>query len=175
MRDITIGPALVDDVAEIARLHRIIWCDTYRDLAPADVYDALDEEYRRARWADMFANPRRDQRILLARQGDRLVGIGAIGASSEPAFGGRGEIKSLYVDSSIKRQGLGRRLMCEMAREFASMGYSSVGLGVVVGNEPAIAFYSALGGQLVGRYVDPGPLWRSDNLIFAWDDLSVLL
>ena len=172
--DITIRSALVDDVADIARLHRAIWCDTYRDLAPADVYQALDEEYRRMRWADMLANPRRDQRVLLAVLDDRLVGIGAIAASSEPAFEGRGEIKSLYVDSSIKRRGIGRLMMREMAREFVSMGYSAIGLGVVVGNEPAIAFYRALGGQLVGQYVDPGPIWRSDNLIFAWDDLSLL-
>ncbi|SCB07606.1 GNAT family N-acetyltransferase [Rhizobium hainanense] len=172
--DITIRSALVDDVADIARLHRAIWCDAYRDLAPADVYQALDEEYRRMRWADMLANPRRDQRVLLAVLDDRLVGIGAIAASFEPAFEGRGEIKSLYVDPAIKRQGIGRRLMRDMAREFVSMGYSAIGLGVVVGNEPAIAFYRALGGQLVGQYVDPGPIWRSDNLIFAWDDLSLL-
>jgi ribosomal protein S18 acetylase RimI-like enzyme len=175
MTEIVIRPAVPDDVAEIARLHRAIWCDTYRDLAPADVYQALDEDYRRVRWADMLANPRRDQRVLLAMQEKRLVGIGAIAAPSEPAFEGRGEIKSLYVDLAIKRQGIGRRLMGEMAREFASMDYSAVGLGVVVGNEPAIAFYRALGGQLVGRYIDPGPLWRSDNLVFAWDDLSLLI
>ncbi|MBN8951528.1 MULTISPECIES: GNAT family N-acetyltransferase [unclassified Rhizobium] len=173
--DIVIRPAVIDDVAEMARLHRAVWCDTYRDLAPADVFRALDEDYRRARWADMLANPRKDQRVLLALQGQRLVGIGAIAAPSEPAFEGRGEVKSLYVDSSIKRQGIGRKLMREMACELAAMGYSALGLGVVVGNEPAIAFYRAIGGQLVGRYIDPGPLWRSDNLILAWDDLSLLI
>lgn len=127
-----------------------------------------------ARWADILATPRRDQRVFLAEQGARLVGIGAIAAASEPAFEGRGEIKSLYIDPSIKRQGLGRRLMRIMMEEFAAMGYSGAALGVVVGNEPAIAFYRALGGQLIGRYTDPGPIWRSDNLIFAWDDLSLL-
>ena len=175
MTDIEIRPALTGDVADIARLHRAIWCDTYRDLAPAEVYRILDEDYRRARWADMLATPRRDQRVFLAEQGARLVGIGAIAAASEPAFEGRGEIKSLYIDPSIKRQGLGRRLMRAMMEEFAAMGYSGAALGVVVGNEPAIAFYRALGGQLIGRYTDPGPVWRSDNFIFAWDDLSVLI
>ncbi|MBB3382073.1 MULTISPECIES: hypothetical protein [unclassified Rhizobium] len=46
--DIAIRPALAGDVADIARLHRAIWCDTYRDLAPAEVYRVLDEDYRRA-------------------------------------------------------------------------------------------------------------------------------
>lgn len=173
--EISIRPALADDVADIARLHRAIWCETYRDLAPDEVYRALDEDYRRVRWADMLSRPRKDQRVLLAVQGGRLVGIGAIAAPSEPAFGERCEVKSLYIDPSVKRQGLGRRLMRELAREVGSLGYSAVGLGAVVGNEPAIAFYRALGGRLVGRYTDPGPIWRSDNLIFAWDDLSLLI
>ncbi|WP_245458835.1 MULTISPECIES: GNAT family N-acetyltransferase [unclassified Rhizobium] len=175
MMDIAIRPALADDVADMARLHRAIWCDTYRDLAPADAYRVLDEDFRRVRWADMLANPRRDQRVLLAEQGERLVGIGAINAPSDAVFEGRGEIKSLYIDASIKCQGLGRRLMRELARELLSMGYSGAALGVVVGNEPAIAFYRALEGRLIGQYTDPGPVWRSNNFIFAWDDLSVLM
>jgi hypothetical protein len=51
---------------------------------------------------------------------------------------------------------------------------ASIGLGVVIGNETALNFYQALGAHLVGRYQDPGPLWRSDNLLYAWDDLALL-
>lgn len=122
----------------------------------------------------MLANPRKHQCVLLAEQGSQLVGIGAIGAPSEPAFEGRGEIRSLYVDPLVKRQGLGRRIMRELAGQLAAMGYSGAALGVVVGNDLAIAFYSSLGGRMIGRYSDPGPIWRSDNLIFVWDDLSLL-
>jgi len=45
---------------------------------------------------------------------------------------------------------------------------------VVNGNDHAIAFYQHLGGQRIGRYTDPGPIWRSDNLVYAWDDLTAL-
>lgn len=172
--EIGIRPAVADDAAAIARLHRSVWCDTYRDLAPAGACRVLDEDFRRARWADMLASPRKHQCVLVAEQGNRLVGIGAIGAPSEEAFAGRGEIRSLYVDPSVKRQGLGRRLMRELAAELAAMGYSGAALGVVVGNDPAIAFYRSLGGRVIGQYTDPGPIWRSDNLIFVWDDLSLL-
>jgi len=171
---IEIRPATIDDAADIARLHRAVWCETYRDLAPANVYHTLDEDFRRARWSDMLANPRRHQGALLAEQENRLVGIGAIGAPSESAFEGRGEIRSLYIDPSVKRRGLGRRLMRELAAQLAAFGYSGAALGVVAGNEPAIAFYRSLGGRIIGRYTDPGPIWRSDNLIFVWDDLSLL-
>ncbi len=172
--EIAIRPAAVTDAADIARLHRLVWCETYRDLAPTEVYHTLDEDFRRARWSDMIANPSLHQAILLAEQGDRLVGIGAVGAPTHSAFEGRGEIRSLYIDPSVKRQGLGRRLMRELVAELAAFGYSSAALGVVVGNEPAIAFYRSLGGRIVGQCTDPGPVWRSDNLVFVWDDLSLL-
>ncbi|NTF42266.1 GNAT family N-acetyltransferase [Rhizobium rhizogenes] len=172
--EIRIRPAVVDDAPAIARLHRAVWCHTYHDLAPAEVYRLLDEDFRLIRWSEMLANPRPHQCVLLAEQENRLVGIGAIGAPSEAAFGGRGEIRSLYIDPTVKRQGLGRRLMRELAAQLAAMGYTGAGLGVVVGNDPAVAFYRSLGGRVIGQYTDPGPIWRSDNLIFVWDDLSAL-
>ena len=62
-----------------------------------------------------------------------------------------------------------------LAEQIASWGYRGAALGVVVGNEPAIAFYESLGGRGAGKYIDPGPLWRSDNLIFVWDEVSDLI
>ncbi len=38
----------------------------------------------------------------------------------------------------------------------------------------AIAFYEALGGRKIGAYTDAGPMWRSDNLLYIWDDLRRL-
>jgi ribosomal protein S18 acetylase RimI-like enzyme len=87
----------------------------------------------------------------------------------------RAEIKFLYVDGACKRQGIGHRLLAALARDLRSFGYASAALGVVVGNGPAIAFYEAVGGRPIGRYTDPGPLWRSENIIYAWDDLERLI
>jgi hypothetical protein len=44
--EFSIRPAVVEDVADIARLHRAVWCDTYRDPAPAEVYRLVDEVFR---------------------------------------------------------------------------------------------------------------------------------
>lgn len=163
------------DAAAIARLHLAVWRQTYRDLASAEAFRIMDEPFREARWAKTLAEPGRDQLVLLAEQGERLVGIGAAGAPSLPLFEGRGEIRSLYVDPAIKRQGIGRRLMRELALHLAARGYPGAGLGVVVGNDPAIAFYQSLGGRLAGHYVDPGPIWRSDNIVILWDEFSSLI
>ncbi|MQB42785.1 GNAT family N-acetyltransferase [Rhizobium sp. ICMP 5592] len=173
--EITIRPATPEDAAAIARLHLAVWRDTYRELATPDAIRIMDEAFRRARWTATLSEPSRDQLVLLAEQNGRLVGIGAAGAPSLALFEGRGEIRSLYVEPAIKRQGVGRRLMRELALHLAALNYPGAALGVVVGNDPAIAFYQLLGGQMAGRYIDPGPVWRSENIIFAWDDLSLLM
>ncbi|HEX8049242.1 N-acetyltransferase family protein [Rhizobium sp.] len=173
--EITIRPAAPEDAAAIARLHLAVWRDTYRELATPDAIRIMDEAFRRARWTATLSEPGRDQLVLLAEQNGRLVGIGAAGAPSSALFEGRGEIRSLYVDPAIKRQGIGRRLMRELAQHLAALNYPGAALGVVVGNDPAIAFYQSLGGSVTGRYTDPGPVWRSENIILVWDDLTLLM
>ncbi|MBW8727915.1 MAG: GNAT family N-acetyltransferase [Inquilinus limosus] len=133
---------------------------------------ALDVARRQARWEAILADPA--QIALVAEIGGVLAGFGLAGPPGDPAYGDRGEVKYLYVGRDFARRGLGRRLLAAMAAALVERGYPALGLGVVVGNDPAIAFYEAQGGRRIGAYTDPGPLWRSDNLLYAWDDLKAL-
>lgn len=164
-----------DDAAAVAHLHTAVWRDTYRTLAPPAAFEALNETHRLARWTEILSAPSGKLRTLLADDGGRVVGFAAGGSPGDAAFGGRGEVKYLYVDRSMARRGVGRRLLGAMAAIFRDERYSGMALGVVEGNDPAISFYRAMGGTLAGRYRDPGPLWRSENLVFAWDDLATLI
>ncbi len=168
-------PAAPSDAPAIARLHATVWRDAYRALAPDAAYRALDEACRLARWRAILADASAAAGVIVAELDSAIVGFGLSGPPGDPAFGGRGEIKYLYVDRRMARRGLGRRLLLAMAGRLHRLGYPGMALGVVVGNEPAIAFYAALGGRVIGRYGDPGPLWRSDNLVYAWDDLPALV
>lgn len=171
---IRIRDATREDAAAIARLHTQVWRRTYRDLAPAAAFAALDEACRRETWNDLLAHPRPQQVALVAERDARLAGFGLAGAPGDPAFGGRGEVKYLYVDAALHRRGIGRRLLAESARRLDAKGFAGLALGVVTGNAPAMAFYAALGGRAVGVYDDPGPIWRSRNIVYAWDDLAAL-
>ncbi|WP_395672583.1 GNAT family N-acetyltransferase [Inquilinus sp.] len=153
-------------------LHVAVCRDTYRDLAPASAMGALDLARRQARWEAILADPA--QIALVAEVDGALAGFGLAGPPGDPAYGDRGEVKYLYVGRDFARRGLGRRLLAAMAAALAERGYPALGLGVVVGNDPAIAFYEAQGGRRIGAYTDPGPMWRSDNLLYAWDDLTAL-
>jgi ribosomal protein S18 acetylase RimI-like enzyme len=174
MNELRVRPATVDDASAIAMLHVRSWREAYRDLAPDEAYSALDEPLRLARWRELLTAPQDGRLILLAERAGRAVGVGVAGPPSSAALGSNGEISSLYVDPASKRTGIGLRLMGELARQIAAWGYAGVALGVVEGNAAAIAFYESLGCRTVGRYVDPGPLWRSINLVLAWDDASAL-
>ncbi|WP_236942730.1 GNAT family N-acetyltransferase [Ewingella americana] len=175
MTTLAIRDARASDAAELARLHVAVWRETYRELAPAEAFAALDEGRRLAFWQDKFANPAPGQFALLAEIDGQLVGFTLASESSNPQFGEMAEIKLLYVDTQYARQGIGRCLLTEIAQRLKKHGFTAAGLGVVVGNQPAINFYTALGGQEAGRYTDSGPLWLSDNLIYAWQDINQLL
>jgi len=172
---LTLRDARPADAAELARLHVAVWRETYRHLAPADAFSALDEPRRRVFWQDKFANPAENQFVLLAEINGQLAGFALASTSGNPQFGTLAEIKLLYVDSQFARQGIGRCLLTEIAQRLKNCGFTGVGLGVVEGNDPAIGFYSALGGKETGRYTDSGPLWLSPNIIYAWDDIDQLL
>jgi len=172
---IVLRPARPADGTALAHLHVRVWRHTYRDLAPAAAIAALDEAMRLRRWTEILADPAKSWGALVAESDGRMAGFGLCGAPGEAALGERGEVKFLYVDTEHARRGLGRRLLAAMAELLQGRGYRGLALGVVVGNDPAIAFYEAMGGRRIGRYTDPGPIWRSDNFVYAWDDLASLV
>lgn len=168
----TLRDAGPPDAEAIARLHVEVWRDTYRGIAPEHAFRTLDVAARLPSWQERLAATGGRQGVLLVEAGDTLAGIGHYGAPEDPAFGTLGEVKKLYVTRAFARQGIGRQLLCEMARRLRALGYPGVGLGVVIDNHPARAFYEAMGGRMIASYTDPGPTWRSDNVLYAWHDFT---
>ncbi|MFM0073671.1 GNAT family N-acetyltransferase [Paraburkholderia sediminicola] len=159
----------------LADFHVKVWRHTYQDFAPAEAYTVLNEQYRGKQWKKKLSANDSSQVVLIAEIDSRTVGSGAAGGPSESIFDGRGEIKFLYVDPDFKRRGIGRELLAHLAIHLRRMRYQGAALSVVKGNEAAIAFYEALNGRPAGEYIDPGPVWRSQNIVFAWDDVASLI
>jgi ribosomal protein S18 acetylase RimI-like enzyme len=172
---ISIRSAQEADALLIARLHFHTWRETYRGLAPQAAINAVTEEVRLDRWQRMLASKGGEQTILVAEVDGQLAGFGMAGPASHKIFQSRAEIKFLYVGAAFMRRGVGRKLLLHLARHMKEAGYSGIGLGVVAGNNPAITFYNEMRGTRVGNYTDPGPIWRSDNYLYVWDDLPALI
>ncbi|MEJ8311600.1 GNAT family N-acetyltransferase [Agrobacterium larrymoorei] len=172
---IELRPATLSDVAAIAHVHNQIWRETMRELASPSVFAALNEEHRLRYWTSKLSHPEPHQRVLVAEIEREAVGIGAIGQPTHPIFGSCAEIKNLCILSSFQRQGIGRRLLEALALNARSMCYRSAGLGVVKDNKLACEFYEALRARKIGEFRDPGPIWRSDNIAYAWDNFDQLI
>lgn len=171
---LSIRDATPADAEAIARLHVDVWRVAYRDLAPPAVFEALDVPRRLDLWRRVLTSDGAGRHVLVAEIDHRLVGFTGAFRDAAPAMGGRWEVKVLYVATDHARRGIGRALLGRVAGRLVGHAGEGVALGVVTGNAPALAFYEALGGRIVGRYTDPGPLWPSDNLIVAWDDVAAL-
>jgi ribosomal protein S18 acetylase RimI-like enzyme len=171
--DLVIRRARPEDATPIARLHVKTWRETYRDLAPENAVRTLDLPYRHAVWVKMLDEATRT--VLVGERDGSLVAIGSSGPATAPELEPHGEINTLYVDAAMAGRGIGRRMMAALAADLQARGFSSAALGVVAANARATAFYERLGGACAGRYTDPGPHWRSENLIYVWRDLDLLI
>lgn len=163
--EIRIRRAGPPDLEAITALHVRVWRRTYKALAPPEAFAALDEDRRRPDWREALAGGRT---TLVADAEGGLAGLVSFGAAGHSAFGG-GEVKHLYVDADHAGRGVGRRLLRAALNEMATAGIRRAVLAVVAGNTAAIGFYEKMEGRREGRFTDPGPLWRSENLIYVWD------
>ena len=153
------------DAPALAALHVEVWRAAYGGLAPAEAVAALDEARRLPVWQGLLAAAGPATGVIVAEDVAGPVGVVGFAPSVHPAFGGAVEIKHFYVASAAQGQGVGRRLF-EATR--ARLAGGEVALAVVEENVAARAFYRALGGQECGRFTDPGPLWRSSNIVVRW-------
>lgn len=146
-----------------------------RALAPPSAFEALDANHRLRYWTAKLADDDPHQHVAIAEIGSQVVGIGAVRRPSDPIFGSHAEIKNLYVMPDYQGQGMGTRILKDLAAHAEAAGYRSVALSVVKGNERAAGFYEALRAKKIGEFRDPGPIWRSDNVVYGWDEIDQLL
>ena len=136
--ELTIRSARSDDLDALARLHVLVWRDTYRLLAPASAYEALNESKRRGHWVELLQRDPAQWHTAVAECRGRLVGFGHAGPGSHEAMAGAGEIVHLYVDCSSQGLGIGRLLLHRLKLFLEATGWSRIKLAVVRGNDQAV-------------------------------------
>jgi ribosomal protein S18 acetylase RimI-like enzyme len=84
--------------------------------------------------------------MLVAEDGEELVGLTACGESRDPDAGPQtGEIRTFFVAAGRWRVGVGRALMASALADLAARGYSEATVWSFAANERANAFYEAHG------------------------------
>jgi GNAT superfamily N-acetyltransferase len=162
---IHIREALAGDVPALARLHVQTFNETHRGGRPG----GPSYELRERQWRDAFeANDGSWFCFVLEDDRGELVGFakGTPHDGGVPGFGG--ELDKIYVLRRFHRQGLGRLLLCAVARRFIERGVTSMLLFGEAAN-PSNAFYEVFGGE---RLHSPGGEFHGG---YGWRDLALLV
>src|SRR5262245_31227419 len=153
-----------DDVPALARLHVQTFNETHRGGRSG----GPSYELRERQWREAFAV--RDQSwfgFVVENDTGELVGFakGTLHDGGVPGF--VGELNKIYVLRGFHRQGLGRLLLCNVARRFLERGITSMLLFGEATN-PSNGFYEAFGAE---RLQSPGGEFHGG---YGWRDLQLL-
>lgn len=159
--------ATFTDASAIARLHAANWRNAYLDG------DIVAE--RTAAWEERFRAPAANQYVVVAEIGQDIVGFACVYGDDDSLWGNL--LENLHVSHAHKRQGIGARLMADMAQWcMAHCESKGLFLWVVEQNTPARRFYEQLGAADQGR-----DIWSSPDggaipkLRYVWQSVAPLL
>lgn len=135
---LSVRPALVDDVARMARVTVQSWQETYRGLMPDAVLDDPGFLATRERfWTAALTDERyRQNRVAVAERGGELIGIAMSGPPLDAGAAWARQLYVLYVCAAHHGSGAGPALL----EAVVSPG-ESVALWVADPNPRAQAFY----------------------------------
>ena len=134
----------MDDCDRVAQVHVAAWRAAYEGLLPPEFLVSLSVESRALAWRRVLEE--RGSELLLARSDIDVMGFVSFGRSrDDDAPPGRGEIWSIYLHPRYWSSGVGRALWMAADKRLSQLGFSSVSLWVIIGNERAMRFYANAG------------------------------
>ena len=166
-------PALPPDAPAIARLHAESWRRTYRGAFSDAYLDGPVFEERATLWDQRMATPRDDQYVMLATEGDQLLGFACTFGNEDPTWGAL--LDNLHTAEGFEGRGIGRRLLATSARWAEQHHPGGFYLWVLDDNARARRFYEHLGATNEG----PQPIATPDGgevtqLRYVWHSLQPL-
>lgn len=170
-----IRPARPTDAPAIARLHAENWRSAYRDLLDHAYLNGPIDAERQHYWHRHLAQPPANQYLIVAEAHGRVIGFACAYGSDDPEWGTL--LENLHVSAEYKRQGIGARLMAQVAH-WAQHHHPDFGLylWVLQPNRHAQAFYTRLGAKNVGSGVwQPPGGGEIAKFRFAWHSPDILL
>lgn len=160
----------IADAEAIAGLHAASWRTAYRGLVPdRRLARGLDGD-RRRHWRAALAKARPRDVVLVAEDGERLLGFVAIWASGRSS----GLIDNLHVLPALRGQRIGEQLLRAAARRLRSLRIRQAFLWAFVANDPAIRFYRRLGAHGDRRSFSEFPPATPPCQRLVWQRLDLL-
>jgi len=154
----------IDDIPALARLHVQTFNETHRGGRPG----GPSYELRERQWRDAFAVTDGSWFCFVVEDDRDLVAFakGTLHDGGVPGF--VGELNKIYALQRVHGQGVGRLLLCNVARRFLSRGIASM-LLFGEATSPSNGFYEAFGAERL--YSEKGDFHGG----YGWRDLDTLV
>ena len=147
--NIIIRNATINDIEKIADIKINGWQTAYRGVIDDDFLNSMDRNVEIEKRKNNIEN---GTPIIVAEFNDEVVGYCLYrdyNKNPESYSNADCEISSLYVKSSLKRKGIGRKLMEYVINELKILGKTKMILGCLKENYPSRAFYEKMGGKIL--------------------------
>lgn len=161
MADVSVRPARVGDAGEVARVQLDSWRHGYAELLPATLADLTVEQVAQP-WAASLQAPNPRHHLLVALDGDSVVGFAATAPASDPYLDGSvdAELLALHVQPEATGAGHGSRLLAATVDHLREDGFTHAVTWVFAADEPLRRFLEGTGwaddGAVRSLEGDPG-------------------
>ncbi len=136
------------DALKIAHLHTDSWQRTYRGMLSDEFLDGDIIPFQEKKWTSVMANPADNQVVVIAEDGDQLAGFACAFLNHDAVYGTL--IDNLHVDSRYRGQGVGTKLMLEVAKIVENrLNNNKFHLWVLEKNYPTRKFYENAGSKYI--------------------------
>jgi GNAT superfamily N-acetyltransferase len=170
-----IRTALATDAPAIAQVRVDAWRTTYKGLIPDTYLAAMTVEESALLWDRVLTAAPNTTNTFVAELDGRVVGFASGLMLAEPKHGFDADLSAVYLDRSVQRAGLGKRLVATVAAAQRSHGATGLLVWVIAGNKGARAFYESLGAELI---IEQPFTWDGMDLVeagYGWRDLDALI
>jgi len=172
---LTIRLAGAGDAHAISQLHAASWQISYRGILRDEFLSGPVLGNRLELWKSRLIDPRPlDQVVVVDEEAGDMRGFACAFFDADPDWGAL--LDNLHVAPNLKGQGLGRRLMGDIARRVLEHDMSSrLHLWAYEANLGARRFYERLGGEVTAAVSELAPDGSHVNAMrYCWSDLSGL-
>ncbi|MBG9786057.1 GNAT family N-acetyltransferase [Shouchella lehensis] len=165
--------AKLDDAPAIAKVHVDSWKTTYQGIVPNDYLSNLSYQKRTELWKANIA--KKDNYVVVAENNKgEIVGFGDAWKRETNKVENSGDLTSIYLLEEYQGEGVGKKLLKALFKNFKLLGYRKIFVEVLEENKTRY-FYEYYGAKLVKsvQFIIGGkPL---NELIYQWDNIDEVI
>lgn len=137
------------DSYNIAKLIIAGWQTAYKGLIDDIFLNNMSIDIIAQNWKDNIESQNKDNNIYVYEESNKIIGIIRFGKPDNNSSNYNAEIHVLYVEPSLKRNGIGSKLFAFAKNYFVSNNLTNMIIWCLHNNIPSIKFYEKMGGKIV--------------------------